>query len=331
MNEKIQKISEDIQKQFTDFLQTKEVQDMIAVIKSEKDAGEKYGRFKMAISTEDVDRQGEVIMQDGIDASLYMQNPVVLWAHDYSSAPIGMAEKVYRDGNKTIAEGIFAPTEKAQEIRQLYDLKIQRASSVGIIPLEMEGNTITKSQLLEFSFVPVPANPYALSLMKTANLQPEVLMQKGLVYKSEEAAEGGQPADEQQQAGNESDEAEKIAPGADLGEQTGDTEAKKGQNLDLVEKSGRVLSDKNRKVIEQTVSDLQKTIAVLNELLAAASQGSEGEEDPEDGGSPKQRSSGAGSELKEFDQFLLMHQVLRIVNIKSSEALEKFNALKRKK
>jgi hypothetical protein len=312
MNEQTKKISEDIQKQFTDFLQTKEVQDMIVSIKSEKDAGEKYGRFKMAISTEDVDRQGEVIKQDGIDSSLYMQNPVVLWAHDYSSTPIGMAEKVYMEGNKTIAEGIFAPTEKAQEIRQLYDLKIQRASSVGIIPLEMEGNTITKSQLLEFSFVPVPANPYALSLMKSANLEPEALMQKGLVYKA--------------------DEAEKVAPGADLGEETGDKEAEKGQKLDTVEKSGRVLSEKNQKIIEQTVSDLQNTIAVLNELLAAADQGSEGEEDPENGGSPKQRSSEAGSEVgKDFNQFLLMHQVLRIVNIKSSEALEKFNALKRKK
>jgi|SRR5579872_446773 len=307
MNEQTKKISEDIQKQFTDFLQSKEVQDMIVSIKSEKDAGDKYGRFKMAISTEDVDRQGEVIKQDGIDSSLYMQNPVVLWAHDYSSAPIGMAEKVYMEGNKTIAEGIFAPTEKAQEIRQLYDLKIQRASSVGIIPLEMEGNTITKSQLLEFSFVPVPANPYALSLMKSANLEPESLMQKGLVYK--EQAEMGEPLEEEDENEEEDPDKEKS----------------------ILQKEGRTLSDKNRKIIEQTVSDLQNTIAVLNELLAAASSGGEGEEDPEDGGSPKKRSSGAGSVQKDFEQFLLMHEVLRTVNIKTSEALEKFNALKRKK
>src|SRR5258708_6520398 len=164
MNEQIKKLSEEIQKQFADYLQTKEVQDMVAAIKATEDAGGKYGRFKIAISTEDVDRQGEVIMQDGIDTSLYLQNPVVLWAHDYSQAPIGMTEKTYREGIKTIAEGIFAPTERAQEVRQLYDLGIQRAASVGIIPLEVEGNVITKSQLLEFSLVPVPANPYALTL-----------------------------------------------------------------------------------------------------------------------------------------------------------------------
>jgi hypothetical protein len=198
--------------------------------------------------------------------------------------------------------------------------------------LEMEGNTITKSQLLEFSFVPVPANPYALSLMKSANLEPEALMQKGLVYKAEEGAEGGQPGDEPQQAGKESASAENAQPEADLSEVTGDTQLEKAEKLDTAEKSGRVLSDKNRKVIEQTVSDLQNTIAVLNELLAVASSGGEGEEDQGDGGSPKQRSNGAGSDIgKDFNQFLLMHQVLRIVNIKSSEALEKFNALKRKK
>ena len=58
----------------------------------------------------------------------------------------------------------FAPTEFAQSIKALVDGGFQNASSVGFIPMERQGNTITKAQLLEVSLVPVPANQQALML-----------------------------------------------------------------------------------------------------------------------------------------------------------------------
>lgn len=68
-----------------------------------------------------------------------------------------------------IVEGVFAGTEKAQVVRQLYDEGIMKTVSVGFIPRERDAKNskiITKAELLELSFVPVPANPNALSLQK---------------------------------------------------------------------------------------------------------------------------------------------------------------------
>lgn len=64
---------------------------------------------------------------------------------------------------------MFASTEKAQMLRQLYDEGIIKTVSVGFIPKERDTNdqkVITKAELLEVSFVPIPANPNALSIQK---------------------------------------------------------------------------------------------------------------------------------------------------------------------
>jgi hypothetical protein len=68
-----------------------------------------------------------------------------------------------------IIEGVFASTENAQLCRKLYDEGILKTVSVGFIPLERDqanNSIITKAELLELSFVPVPCNPNALSLEK---------------------------------------------------------------------------------------------------------------------------------------------------------------------
>jgi hypothetical protein len=169
MNEVFKKLTEEIKTKIAEQLQTKEVQDFIVKTKAAEDAGS----FEVVVSTADIDRQGETIDQNGWDLSFYRMNPVVLWAHDYFSLPIGITTEIeVRDG-KLIAKGIFAPEDAnpfAQQVRRLYDLKIVRATSVGFIPREYEGNKITKAELLEFSFVPVPANPFALSLSKAQSL-----------------------------------------------------------------------------------------------------------------------------------------------------------------
>lgn len=140
---------------------------MLDFVEQAKAQGEASGAFKIIISTEDADRHGETIMIDGWDLSFFESNPVVLWAHDYGSLPIGMATKVYKDGKNLIAEGVFAPAEAnplAQQVRKLYELGMMNATSIGAIVLEQNGPVISKAELLEFSFVPVPANPYALRL-----------------------------------------------------------------------------------------------------------------------------------------------------------------------
>ena len=148
------------------------------------------GTFHVIVSTEDRDRQGEVVSMDGWDLTFYKMNPVVLWAHDYTAQPIGVCTQI---GVETIAgkqclvaEGKFAPTEEGQQIRALYDGGFLKTTSVGFIVKEFdqENGTITKQELLEFSFVPVPANPWAvsLSMAKKLGLNLEMLQQKGMTF-----------------------------------------------------------------------------------------------------------------------------------------------------
>jgi hypothetical protein len=264
-----------------------------------------------------------------------MENPIVLWAHDYGSLPIGVTDSIQKDQGRTIAKGRFAPTDFAQQVRKLYDLKIVRATSVGFIPKEMEGNIVTKSELLEFSFVPVPANPYALSLMKSAELNVAELVTKGIMLKAEENPENQSERENTAPEGEDVAKTEPAQPGSNLEAETADKSAETAKedkgDQSIKEKAGRVLSEKNRKLIQSTVSNLQTVTAALEELLSATeSQGSGGEESS-DGSSPKQRSNDAGSSAKqEFNNFLFMHEVLRTVNIATSNALETFNSKVRK-
>lgn len=181
------KISEEIQAKILEQLQTKEMRELAAKTLASEDSG----RFKIVISTQDEDRQGEVIDQNGWDFSKYLANPIVLWAHDYKQLPIGITDKLYKEGMQLIAEGKFVPGDCnpfAQQVRKLYDLGVQRAASVGLIGKEVKGNVITKSELLEWSFVPVPANPYALKLdaIKANGIDLELMRSKGIEITQEE-------------------------------------------------------------------------------------------------------------------------------------------------
>lgn len=300
------KLSEEIKSAMVEHLQSKEVQDFIEKTKAATDSGS----FEVIVSTADIDRQGESIDQAGWNFGLYKQNPIVLWAHDYSMLPIGVTESIETIDGKTVAKGKFAPEEAnpfAQQVRRLYDLKIVRATSVGFIAKQMEGNKITEAELLEFSFVPVPANPYALSLMKTNNLDVQEFMTKGLLAKEEEQPE----KPEEQKPEEEKPETEKPEE----------------------EKEKRILSKENRSLISIAIEQLKTISVALSELLDAAEpQGAEGEERSEDGSALKQRSKDAGSDLgKSLDDWLFFRSVLRSVNNATSDALKIFNERNRRK
>lgn len=130
------------------------------------------------ISTASVDRDREVLVPKGMEFERFKDNPVIPWAHDTSSPPIGKALWVKVIGQKITAKVQFATTEFAEEIWQLFKGGFLKAFSVGFIPLDGHPPTpaeitknpawaearfiISKWELLEFSPVPVPANPEAL-------------------------------------------------------------------------------------------------------------------------------------------------------------------------
>lgn len=175
MKNAIKLFSEDFKTSLRKALETDEIKEFVKKTKDATDSG----TFEVIISTADYDRSNESIDQKGWDLKNYESNPVVLWGHDYYSLPIGVCNSLTLEGDKLIAKGTFAPADAnpfAQQVRKLYDAKIVRATSVGFIAKEMKDNVITKSELLEFSFVPVPANPFALSTAKAKELGLDVEM-----------------------------------------------------------------------------------------------------------------------------------------------------------
>ena len=422
---------------------SEEVREKIAAltarVKADAASGADTGTFEFVISTADFDRHGESIDQKGWDLQWFKLNPVVLWAHDYGAPPIGIADTVEVKDGKLVATGHFASAEAnpfAQQVRNLYDEGIIRATSVGLIIKEEKGNVITQAELLEFSFVPVPANPHALRLNELG-IDVRDYVSKGLL--TEDASEKGEIAD----AINAEDVVEKkyavldevrevfsafrdaymaddkspddygpllaemgqilidmskgAAPteeaktamkaltpeakkkatilwmkhaiatktlkedvGALLGnmqskvdtilvdaaqailaavgddgepapaeepktpEEGDGEEGKDASEKDVKVKEGRVLSEKNRSLIQNAISPLKDVTAALEELLVA-SQGDESQKDPNGGGANK-RSKGSGSdESKALNEWLQTRQVLRSVSSAVTAALEDTN------
>ena len=137
-----------------------------------KDAGQDKP-MSFVISTDDVDRHGDVIVSQGWHLESYRRNPVFLWAHDYARPVIGRAVEVWSEAHRLVAQVEFAPTDFAQEVAKLYRSGYQRGVSVGFKPLRYEerrhektgaflGIRFLEQELLETSAVPVPANRDAL-------------------------------------------------------------------------------------------------------------------------------------------------------------------------
>lgn len=137
-----------------------------------KSIDEKEMTLTAFVSTSARDRYDEVLDPKGVDISNYNKNPVVLWAHKYDIPPIGKALWTKRNEEGVISKVKFANTPFAQEIFNLYKEGFLKAFSVGFIPIEYEDGDGKKTprriykkwEMLEYSAVPVPANPEALAL-----------------------------------------------------------------------------------------------------------------------------------------------------------------------
>lgn len=126
------------------------------------------------ISTATVDRMGDTVNLDGWRTDSFNRNPVVLWAHDHFSPPIGRATKVWKEGGALRASMTFASSGFAQAIKTHVKERTLTAKSVGFRPLKWSfskdperagGIDFHEQELLEFSIVSVPANPDALVSM----------------------------------------------------------------------------------------------------------------------------------------------------------------------
>lgn len=145
-----------------------------------EEMGERTVRFK--ISSEVVDRDGDILIAKGCDFTNFAKNPQFLAFHNYHEYPLGIpknwgieGDAVYCDVYFPKLEELATDAEQASEKAKLVDFTYHcyktgmlNAVSVGFIPKEAiplkEGGTeITEWELLEFSAVSVPANQDALA------------------------------------------------------------------------------------------------------------------------------------------------------------------------
>jgi HK97 family phage prohead protease len=130
--------------------------------------------IKFLISTDTIDRDGDSIDPKGWDLDNYKRSPVVLWSHDYSQPPVAKATSIEQTANGLAAVAEFPAKGVYPFADTVYELLkggFLSASSVGFRPIDgapaegRKGMNYSKQELLEFSVVPVPANPEALVQM----------------------------------------------------------------------------------------------------------------------------------------------------------------------
>ena len=144
------------------------------------------------ITTDDVDRDNEVVLPDGLDLTDFRKSPTVFFNHEYDK-PIGKALYVDR-----VKSGLRAMTRYAKRpdpwdgpwlpdaLHSMAQEGIATGKSIGFIPLEMREvnnedlarrpdwkdavNIIVRAIMFEFSVAPLPANQNALALAVSKKL-----------------------------------------------------------------------------------------------------------------------------------------------------------------
>lgn len=136
-------------------------------------------QIKFVFSTPDVDRDYDVISQDGIDLTWFQTNPLIFFGHEHSSLPIAKCLKAWIEDGNLVGIIEFAPADnpavgdKAEGIYQLCKGGFLSAVSIGFMPrsyvdsddparFDNDGVDIMECELIEVSIVGIPSNRSAL-------------------------------------------------------------------------------------------------------------------------------------------------------------------------
>lgn len=158
------------------------------------------------ISTEDPDRDGDIVKANGIDLEDYQKNPVVLFAHDSRSLPIGVSLKVYKQAKQTKAVVMFFDdqidnTGTSETIYRYVVAGGIKGASIGFRTIKARypeakeaeelgmgkyGVIFEKIALLEWSVVTIPANQNALRSKGLSDANIKGLKDLGVVSEDEE-------------------------------------------------------------------------------------------------------------------------------------------------
>lgn len=153
------------------------------------------------ISTDSVDRDGDVVMPKGVDLTHFQCNPVVTFSHKYDELPVG-----YSPWQKKIGYGIRAKAKFAERPEDwqgtwladaclaLYQQGILKGFSVGFLPTKIREFTDEETELrpewknarccieecilLEFAVAPIPVNQNALAEVVSKGIADEATLKR---------------------------------------------------------------------------------------------------------------------------------------------------------
>lgn len=139
--------------------------------------------FTAICATKDCDRDGEVVLPEGLNIDQYIKNPIMCFAHNYSQYTIGKCISLEKS-DKLICKFWFAPTSAGEEAWQLVKSGCLNSVSIGFIRKNIikRGTTAfieaiknfgialnnniqqitTSAELVEVSLVPIPCNREAI-------------------------------------------------------------------------------------------------------------------------------------------------------------------------
>ena len=131
--------------------------------------------YRVTIAANEKVRQPPQLCFGGLSTENYTRNPVVMWAHDAigrspsGGLPIGRTLELTKTADgRIVADFEFLSDDHfAQRVKNAWDKGFLQAASISWIPVETVpvqggGWRDTRSDLLEWSIVSVPADPEAL-------------------------------------------------------------------------------------------------------------------------------------------------------------------------
>ena len=146
--------------------------------------------FDARVSAATLDRDDELLLPAGCDASEFHKSGCIHWNHDYARGPIGFPLGPIRPGRGELLsrmvflrrpegfQGMFFPDFVRAVVTQAHQLGRSVGVSVGFIPVESRLPTmaerkthgdrlsvvVSRWKLLEWSIAPVQSNPSAYTL-----------------------------------------------------------------------------------------------------------------------------------------------------------------------
>lgn len=159
--------------------------------------------IRFTATSEQEDRDGDIVRVSGIRTENFDKNPVFLWAHDSGKPPVGKVvshNKRPVDG-EFIVDVEFFDGEHADKIFKMYKEGFLNSVSISFDPKDFAerdegGFDFLEVELLEISAVTIPANPHATAHSRRAYSSRDKML-KSMVAEVDKATDFPEEGDDQ--------------------------------------------------------------------------------------------------------------------------------------